>query len=354
MSPLFLLVPIALPIAGGLAMLIRPIENDIKRSIWCEAVACVTSACVWAAALWAPRYSVTVYSFTRGFAVNFGVDGMANVFAVMISVMWPLVLLYAFEYMKGDENSNRFFAFYVMTYGVTLGVCYSADMITMYVFIEMLTLVTIPLVSHYGGHESMFAGRKYAAYTIGGASLGFIAVVLTTVYGMDGIFRYGGSIFVTYDPAMMQFAFVLGFIGFGAKAAVFPLYDWLPTASVAPTPVTALLHAVAVVNAGAYACIRLIYYCYGTDFLFGTWAQTAVLAPAAFTGFITSFAFSAAVSFAASGKNSSMQLGITPEYSPMHRSISSTRVKPLFFCSDETMLRIPSVNASSCITCPDS
>ena len=115
MSPLFLLVPIALPIAGGLAMLIRPIENDIKRSIWCEAVACVTSACVWAAALWAPRYSVTVYSFTRGFAVNFGVDGMANVFAVMISVMWPLVLLYAFEYMKGDENSNRFFFFFFMT-----------------------------------------------------------------------------------------------------------------------------------------------------------------------------------------------------------------------------------------------
>ena len=149
------------------------------------------------------REPVTVYSFTRGFAVNFGVDGMANVFAVMISVMWPLVLLYAFEYMKGDEGSNRFMAFYVMTYGVTLGVCYSADMITMYVFIEMLTLVTIPLVSHYPGHESMFAGRRYAAYTIGGASLGFMAVVLTTIYGMDGACRYEGSLLETYDPDMM-------------------------------------------------------------------------------------------------------------------------------------------------------
>ena len=152
MSPLFLLIPIALPLMGGVALLIRPIEKDMTRRIWCEAVACVTSACVWAAALWVRREPVTVYSFTRGFAVNFGVDGMANVFAVMISVMWPLVLLYAFEYMKGDEGSNRFMAFYVMTYGVTLGVCYSADMITMYVFIEMLTLVTIPLVSHYPGH----------------------------------------------------------------------------------------------------------------------------------------------------------------------------------------------------------
>jgi multicomponent Na+:H+ antiporter subunit D len=156
-------------------------------------------------------------------------------------------------------------------------------MITMYVFIEMLTLVTIPLVTHYGGHESMFAGRKYAAYTIGGASLGFMAVVLTTMYGMDGIFRYGGSIFDTYDPGMMQFAFVLGFIGFGAKAAVFPLYDWLPTASVAPTPVTALLHAVAVVNSGVFAVMRMTYYVFGADYLRGTAAQAICLSLAIFS-----------------------------------------------------------------------
>lgn len=277
MSPLFLLIPIVLPLAGGLALLIRPVKNDMTRRIWCEAVACATSACVWAAALWVRREPVTVYSFTRGFAVNFGVDGMANVFAIMISVMWPLVLLYAFEYMKGDEGRNRFMAFYVMTYGVTLGVCYSADMITMYVFIEMLTLVTIPLVTHYGGHESMFAGRRYAAYTIGGASLGFMAVVLTTMYGMDGGFNYGGSIFETYDPAMMQLAFVLGFIGFGTKAAIFPLHDWLPTASVAPTPVTALLHAVAVVNSGVFAVMRMTYYVFGADYLRGTAAHAICL-----------------------------------------------------------------------------
>ena len=170
-----------------------------------------------------------------------------------------------------------------MTYGVTLGVCYAADMITMYVFIEMLTLVTIPLVSHYGGHESMYAGRKYAAYTIGGASLGFMAVVLTTMFGMAGSFRYGGSIDVTYDAVMMQLAFVLGFVGFGAKAAVFPLHDWLPTASVAPTPVTALLHAVAVVNSGVFAVMRMTYYVFGADYLRGTTAQAICLALAVFS-----------------------------------------------------------------------
>ncbi len=283
MSPVFLLIPILLPIAGGLAMLIRPLESEKKRRICCEAVALLTSACVWAAALWVQRDSVTIYSFTRGFSVNFCVDGMANVFAIMISVMWPLVLLYAFEYMKGDEGRDRFFAFYIMTYGVTLGVCYAADMITMYVFIEMLTLVTIPLVSHYGGHESMYAGRKYAAYTIGGASLGFMAVVLTTMFGMAGSFRYGGSINASYDAGMMQLAFVMGFVGFGAKAAVFPLHDWLPTASVAPTPVTALLHAVAVVNSGVFAVMRMTYFVFGADYLRGTAAQAVCLALAVFS-----------------------------------------------------------------------
>ena len=283
LSPIFLLIPILLPLAGGLAMLIRPIKRDLTRRIWCEAVACAASVCVFAAAAFVEREPVTIYSFTGGFSVNFGVDGMAVLFSVMIAVMWPLVLLYAYEYMRGDERQNRFFAFYIMTYGVTLGVCYSADIITMYVFFEMLTLVTIPLVSHYEGHESMYAGRKYAAYTIGGASLGFMAVVLTTIFGSAGMFIYGGSIDGTYDPAMMLLAYVLGFIGFGAKAAIFPLHDWLPTASVAPTPVTALLHAVAVVNSGVFAVMRMTYYVFGADYVRGTAAQAICLTLAIFS-----------------------------------------------------------------------
>ena len=174
LSPLFLLIPILLPIAGGMAMLIRPIRAEKQRRIWCEFISCVTSVCVWAAVLFAERDSVTVYSFTRGFAVNFRVDGMASLFALMISIMWPLVFLYAFDYMKGDENRNRFYSFFLMTYGVTLGVAFASDMTTMYLFFEMLTLVTIPLVAHYGNHDSMYAGRLYSAYTIGGAALGLM------------------------------------------------------------------------------------------------------------------------------------------------------------------------------------
>ena len=283
LSPLFLLIPILLPLLGGVAMLVKPIRDDHRRRIWCEAVACAASVCVFAAALYVRRVPVTIYSFTGGFSVNFGVDGMAILFSVMIAGMWPLVLLYAFSYMERDKRQNKFFAFYMMTYGVTLGVCYSADIITMYVFFEMLTLVTIPLVSHYEGHESMYAGRKYAAYTIGGASLAFMAVVLTTMFGSAGMFLYGGSIDRSYDNGMMLLAFVLGFVGFGAKAAVFPLHDWLPTASVAPTPVTALLHAVAVVNSGVFAVMRMTYYVFGADYVRGTAAQAICLALSIFS-----------------------------------------------------------------------
>ena len=283
LNPLFLVIPISLPLLGGLVMLVKPINHMMTRRIWCEAVACVTSVCVWIALVQVRHEPVTVYSFTRGFSVNFCVDGMATLFALMVSVMWPLVLLYAFEYMRGDENRNRFFAFYLMTYGITLGVCFASDMITMYLFFEMLTLVTIPLVVHYESHESMYAGRKYAAYTIGGASLGLMAVVLTTISGQAGEFLYGGSISGSYDPRMMQLAFVLAFFGFGAKAAIFPLHDWLPVASVAPTPVTALLHAVAVVNSGVFAVLRMTYFVFGTDFLRGTPAQAVCVAAATFS-----------------------------------------------------------------------
>ena len=277
------MVPILFPIITGAILPLFKFKERRSRNIYTELVTLLNSIMVWVLLFNAPKGSVRALNLAGDLEITFMVDGLGSVFAGLIAFLWPIATLYAFEYMKGDEGRDRFFAFYVMTYGVTLGVCYAADMITMYVFIEMLTLVTIPLVSHYGGHESMYAGRKYAAYTIGGASLGFMAVVLTTMFGMAGSFRYGGSIDVTYDAVMMQLAFVLGFVGFGAKAAVFPLHDWLPTASVAPTPVTALLHAVAVVNSGVFAVMRMTYYVFGADYLRGTTAQAICLALAVFS-----------------------------------------------------------------------
>ena len=283
MNPLFLLFPVFLPLAGGFAVLPLHFQEDRKRNLYTEGVVCLTSALVFAALFFCRREPVEIFRFTEGFSIAFRVDGLSSLFAGMVSLMWPLVMLYAFSYMQETKRKNFFFAFYVMTYGITLGTAFSANLTTLYVFYEMLTLVTIPLVFYYEDHESMYAGRKYAAYTIGGASLAFFAVIMATVHGDGGQFIYGGSLGDSFDFPLMQVVFLFGFFGFGAKAAVFPLNSWLPTASAAPTPVTALLHAVAVVNSGVFAIMRLTWYVYGPEYLLGTRVQKAALLTAAFT-----------------------------------------------------------------------
>ncbi len=285
MSPYFLLVPILLPILGGLSLFFLkiPEEDDHRRNVLLETIVLLTSAAVWLCLLFVRHKNAEVYSFIRGFSIEFRADGLGSLFAGMVSLMWPLVMLYTFDYMRHDKGKNKFLAFYVMTYGVTVGVAFAANMTTLYAFFEMLTLVTIPLVSHYKNHDSMFAGRKYAAYTIGGSGLGFFTVVISTLYGENGNFLFGGSMRGGSVSLLLALAFAAGFFGFGAKAAVFPLHGWLPTASVAPTPVTALLHAVAVVNAGVFAVMRLVWYVFGPERLIGTPVQVVCLMAAVFT-----------------------------------------------------------------------
>ena len=280
---LTILVPILLPIIGGIALLLRHHLNEHMRRIYLEVIACVTTLFVWIILLTGGTGMVTLYRFTRGFAIDFACDGLSAVFAGMVSVMWPLVLLYAFVYMEGEKWTNSFYAFYIMTYGITLAIAFSASLLTLYVFFEMLTLVTIPLVAHYRNHESMYAARSYAAYVIGGAALAFVSVVLVALSGNEGIFAYGGSLSEGYSRQLMQIAYLFGFFGFGVKAAVFPLHAWLPRASVAPTPVTALLHAVAVVNSGVFGVMRLTYYSIPAEVVAGTWIHGTVQLFSAFT-----------------------------------------------------------------------
>ena len=283
MSSLILIIPILVPIIGGYLIIPLGFKNRKIRDAYAMAVVCITSILTWICLFKVGIVGATLYSFTRGFSIDLRADEPARLFATMVSLMWPLVMLYAFEYMSHTKRGNSFFAFYVMTYGVTLGVAFSANMTTLYMFYDLLSLVTIPLVTHYADHESSFAGRKYAAYTIGGASLAFFAVVMTSIYNGAGNFLYGGNLYGPYDPGLMQLVFLFGFFGFGVKAAVFPLHSWLPTASVAPTPVTALLHAVAVVNTGVFAIMRLAWYTYGPDFLKGTLCLKIAQAFAVFT-----------------------------------------------------------------------
>ena len=243
-----------------------------------------TSVCVGFALFGNTGESYLLLEFTPRMTIAFSLDGMGSVFTGLIAFLWPLAMLYAFEYMEHEKSENAFFGQYLLCYTMTLLIAASENLFTLYFFFEALTLTTVFLVAHGFSRASMYAARKYLYYLLGAVSLGFVSMIGVLSYSDTTTFVYGGIQALQEAPhTMMLLLFVLGFFGFGVKAAVFPLHGWLPTASVAPTPVTSLLHAVAVVNAGVFSVGRLAYYIYGPQLISGTWAQTLCLSMAAFT-----------------------------------------------------------------------
>ncbi|MBN1777041.1 MAG: proton-conducting membrane transporter [Clostridiales bacterium] len=279
-----LLIAFAIPIAGS-ALIFTWGRRGGRIRRWIAILSTIaTSAFVCLALFAEPGRGYVLLEFTSRMTIAFSLDGLGSVFAGLIAFLWPLSMLYAFEYMKHETGENAFFGQYLLSYAMTLLIASAENLFTLYFFFELLTLATVFLVAHGFSHRSMYAGRKYLYYTLGAASLGFLAMISVLVYSDTTIFVYGGIPALRQAPhTMMLLLFVLGFFGFGVKAAVFPLHGWLPTASVAPTPVTSLLHAVAVVNAGVFSVARLAYYVYGPALISGTWAQTLCLSMAAFT-----------------------------------------------------------------------
>ena len=275
-----LIITVLLPLLIGILNVIIPFKRRVYMMRYLEIGVIVTSAIVWYVMLSGFSGVFTLVHFTGDLTIQFELDGMSKVFAGLVSLLWPLATLYSFEYMTKEENEKIFFMFYTMTYGITLGIAFAGNLLTMYFFYELLTLVTVPLVMHTLTREAILASRKYLYYSLGGAAFAFIGLIFIIVYGSNLAFTMGGVLdmaAVGDRVELLRLIYVFAFMGFSVKAAMWPFSGWLPQAGVAPTPVTALLHAVAVVKAGAFACIRLTYYCFGTEFLRGTWAQYVVM-----------------------------------------------------------------------------
>lgn len=286
MSQYWILAAIALPILGGIGIPLLPFGKRKWMLVYIEAVVLLTSCIVGALLLNGTTETFHLVHFVNDLSISFKIDGLGMIFAGLVAVLWPLATLYAFEYMAHEEREKPFFLFYTMTYGVTLGIAFASDIMTMYFFYELLTLVTVPLVMHAFTREAILAVRKYLYFSIGGAAFALMGMIFVMVYGytceftLGGIFSYRA---IRQHGDLLLWIYFFSFMGFGVKAAVWPMSSWLPQAGVAPTPVTALLHAVAVVNAGAFAIIRLTYYSFGVKFLQGTWVQDAAMAIAMFT-----------------------------------------------------------------------
>lgn len=276
----WLLVPILLPILAGILVPLMHFKKRIHRELFVGTFVILNTIITYLLLWKGSSDSFTIVRMTNDLSIALKVDGLSKVFAGLVAGLWPFATCFAFEYMKHEKRENYFFTFYTASYGITLGVAFAANAFTLYLFYELLTLITLPLVMHCMDEKSIKAGMTYIKYSIGGAAFAFISMIFIMVYGSTTEFTLGGVLDLSIiggKSNLLLLAYVFAFFGFGVKAAVFPFHGWLPKASVAPTPVTALLHAVAVVKAGVFAIMRITYYSFGTDFLKGTWAQWLVM-----------------------------------------------------------------------------
>ena len=277
MNEKLLLLPVLIPAVSALLIATLNFTSRKQRNIFIEACVLLNTLAIILLVIYPPAGTLTLFRFSERSAFALRLDGLGSVFSVLIAVLWPLTTLYAFEYMSHEHRETSFFGWFVLTYGVVAGIALSSDLLTLYLFYEVMTLTTLPLVMHEMDGRARYAGRKYLTYSVGGAACAFIALTYAMSQGGGETFRLGGTLGVWPNEPdnMLLVAWFLGFLGFGVKAAVFPFHGWLPSASVAPTPVTALLHAVAVVKAGVFAVIRLTWYVFEPETLAGTWAQYA-------------------------------------------------------------------------------
>ena len=218
-------------------------------------------------------HTIQCYLFAMFSQVQFGfnVDAFGLLFAITASSLWILVSIYSLGYMRSlDEHAQtRYYFCFALAILGAIGVALSGNLVTMYIFYEILTVSTYPLVAHEQSSEALFAGRKYLAYLLTSGVFFLAAIVFT--YSMAGTTDFNprgilASTSSSRSALIILFAlFILGFM----KAAYIPCHSWLPTAMVAPTPVSALLHAVAVVKAGVFGVIRAVCYIFGIDLMRG-------------------------------------------------------------------------------------
>ena len=211
----------------------------------------------------------TIISLAPGIALQFRVDAFGIFFATLASALWIATSIYSIGYMRGlnEHAQTRYFFCFAFALNGALGVALAGNLLTLVIFYEILTIATFPLVAHRETPEAMRGGRKYLAYLLTGAVLVFFSVGLT--YHLTGTLDFAGGGFLRGhgQDNILRILFITFILGFGTKAALMPIHEWPPTAMVAPTPVSALLHAVAVVKAGVFCVLRVVLYVFGPQLL---------------------------------------------------------------------------------------
>lgn len=292
-----MLFPIIFPIVAGFLLLVMKEPENRKLMTGLTGVSLVITGCSAMYALFhANGQAVIIFHLSKALPIYLKLDSLGLLFTVVVTVVWVLAGFYSFSYMerhhgKKELGEKRFYGFYLMVFGILIGLDFSGNLVTFYAFYELMTLLSMPLVLHIGSREAIMAGLKYLFYSFCGAYMALFGLYFLYRFGNTLSFTAGGVLDKTLIPGNEGLLLVVAFfmiIGFSVKAGMFPLHAWLPAAHpVAPTPASAVLSAI-IVKAGVLGMIRVVYYMFGADFIRGTWVQTVWMVLSLITVFMGS------------------------------------------------------------------
>ncbi|MDE7197519.1 MAG: proton-conducting membrane transporter [Lachnospiraceae bacterium] len=278
-----ILLSIIFPILSGVFLLIHyrtPLSGEAgtserKTLVTLAGGFLVITALLTGVTLFTVKEGFTLFYLTKTLPIYFQVDGIGTLFSILAIIVLLCAGFFSFVYMKHEEREGRYYGFYLLVFGMLNALCFAGNLITFYLFFELLTLSSMPLVLHTGSREAVMAGLKYLFYSLCGA--------YAVLFGIYFLYQYTDTLTFTLNVALKDsavaehgsFLFLVAFVmilGFGVKAGMFPMHAWLPTAHpVAPAPASAVLSAV-IVKAGILGSIRILYL-FGSFFV-GSWVQT--------------------------------------------------------------------------------
>lgn len=284
-SALVLPTAVAIPILAAVIVVLLRDRPNIRETV---SVAAGVATAATVVSMWPVvdnGLRLELWSWLPGLTLAFELEPLGLLFATVAAVLWPLTTCYSIGYMRGNREPRqaRFYAFFALSVGAALWVAVSSNLVTLFIGYEVLTLATWPLVTHPGSTEAKRAGRVYLGILLA-TSIGLLLPAIAVTWLLTGSTEFvaGGLLAGKAGSGVLTILLALFVFGIG-KAALMPFHRWLPSAMVAPTPVSALLHAVAVVKAGVFTVLKVSIYVFGIDTLSATGANTPVMWVAAVT-----------------------------------------------------------------------
>ncbi len=282
-----ILAALAIPLIGALIIALTGRNPNLRDSLMVASAVLVflTVLSLLPSVLAGERPEVLLFFLMPGLPISFSIEPLGMIFGLVASGLWVITSIYGIGYMRGahEKNQTRFFACFSIAIFAALGVAFAENMFTLFIFYEILSLSTYPLVAHKGDEEAKRGARIYLGLLLG-TSIGLMLPAMLVTWFMTGTLDFvpGGILQDNVSRGVGAILLILYMYGIG-KAALMPFHRWLPSAMVAPTPVSALLHAVAVVKAGVFTVLKVSIYIFGLDYLQSLWSSDLIMWIAAFT-----------------------------------------------------------------------